>query len=192
MYLSELKIKNFRQFNDFSLSFNKGLNLLVGENNAGKSSVIDAIRLTLDTTSAEWVSLKDTDFHHGKDELSITLKFENLSSSELGVFLEHLTNEETESRHDRAILVVNLKAKLALNPFKKTRFIKTEFRSGLNGGGPTIDRDIREYLAATYLKPLRDAETELSAGNLQDFPKFLVVVLVWLVTLLQRSVLFSY
>ncbi|KPM00663.1 ATP-dependent nuclease [Vibrio splendidus] len=165
MYLSELKTKNFRQFNNFSMSFNKGLNLLVGENNAGKSSVIDAIRFTLDTTSAEWVSLKDTDFHHGTDELSIALKFENLSSRELGIFLEHLTNEETEPGHNRAILVVNLKAKLALNPFKKTQFIKTEFRSGLNGGGPTIDRDIREYLAATYLKPLRDAETELSAGR---------------------------
>ena len=94
MYLSELKTKNFRQFNDFSISFNKGLNLLVGENNAGKSSVIDAIRFTLDTTSAEWVSLKDTDFHHGTDELSIALKFEDLSSRELGIFLEHLTNEE--------------------------------------------------------------------------------------------------
>lgn len=165
MYLSELKAKNFRQFNDFSMSFSKGLNLLVGENNAGKSSVIDAIRFTLDTTSAEWVSLKDTDFHHGTSELSITLKFEDLSSQELGIFLEHLTNEETGSGPDRAILVVNLKAKLALNPFKKTQFIKTEFRSGYNGQGPTIDREIRDYLATTYLKPLRDSEAELSAGR---------------------------
>ncbi|EOV0084232.1 ATP-dependent endonuclease [Vibrio parahaemolyticus] len=165
MYLSELKAKNFRQFNDFTMSFSKGLNLLVGENNAGKSSVIDAIRFTLDTTSAEWVGLKDTDFHHGTSELSITLKFEDLSSQELGIFLEHLTNEETGAGPDRAILVVNLKAKLALNPFKKTQFIKTEFRSGYNGQGPTIDREIRDYLATTYLKPLRDSEAELSAGR---------------------------
>ncbi len=100
MYLSELKAKNFRQFNDFNMSFSKGLNLLVGENNAGKSTVIDAIRFTLDTTSAEWVSLKDTDFHHGTSELSITLKFEDLSSQELGIFLEHLANEETGSGPD--------------------------------------------------------------------------------------------
>ncbi|HIF9104799.1 TPA: ATP-dependent nuclease [Photobacterium damselae] len=165
MYLSELNAKKFRQFNDFSMSFSKGLNLLVGENNAGKSSVIDAIRFTLDTTSAEWVSLKDTDFHHGSSELSITLKFEDLSPQEMGIYLEHLTNEETGTGPDRAILVVNLKAKLALNPFKKTQFIKTEFRSGYNGQGPTIDREIRDYLATTYLKPLRDSEAELSAGR---------------------------
>ncbi|WP_369686248.1 AAA family ATPase [Photobacterium kishitanii] len=55
-----------------------GLNLLVGENNAGKSSVIDAIRLVLDTTSAEWVNLKSTDFLNGKNELQIQLKFGGL------------------------------------------------------------------------------------------------------------------
>ncbi|MGL0814635.1 AAA family ATPase [Vibrio vulnificus] len=79
MYLSELKAQHFRQFEDFSMAFNKGLNLLVGENNAGKSSVIDAIRLVLDTTSAEWVNLKSTDFLNGKNELQIQLKFEDLS-----------------------------------------------------------------------------------------------------------------
>ncbi|EGR0934317.1 ATP-dependent nuclease [Vibrio parahaemolyticus] len=165
MFLSELKAKNFRQFEDFSMCFNEGLNLLVGENNAGKTSVIDAIRLVLDTTSVEWVSLKDTDFHHGKSELSIQLKFEDLSQRELGIFLEHLTNEETTTGTDKSTLIVTLSAKLTLNPFKKTQFIKTEIRSGINNDGPVIERDIREYLAATYLKPLRDAESELSAGR---------------------------
>lgn len=165
MYLSELSAQNFRQFQDFSISFNKGLNLLVGENNAGKTSVIDAIRLVLDTTSAEWVSLKETDFLHGKSELSIRLKFEDLSPRELGIFLEHLTNEGTSSGPDKSALIITLSAKLALNPFKNTQFIKTEVRSGLDINGPVIERDIRAYLATTYLKPLRDAETELSAGR---------------------------
>lgn len=165
MYLSELKAQHFRQFEDFSMAFNKGLNLLVGENNAGKSSVIDAIRLVLDTTSAEWVNLKSTDFLNGKNELQIQLKFEDLSLRESGLFLEYLTNEEVTPGVDKSVLFITLSAKLAPSPFKKSQFIKTEIRSGINNDGPIIERDVREYLAATYLKPLRDAEAELSAGR---------------------------
>lgn len=173
MFLSNLKADNFRQFENFSMEFNKGLNLLVGENNAGKSSVIDAIRLVLDTTSAEWVSLKSTDFLSGKNELQIQLKFEELSPRESGLFLEHLTNEEVTPGDDKSTLFITLSAKLALNPFKKAQFIKTEIRSGLNSDGPVIERDVREYLAATYLKPLRDAEAELSAGRMSRLSQIL-------------------
>jgi len=165
MYLSKLKAQHFRQFEDFSMAFNKGLNLLVGENNAGKSSVIDAIRLVLDTTSAEWVNLKSTDFLNGKDDLKIQLKFEDLSLRESGLFLEHLTNEEVTPGVEKSVLFITLSAILAPSPFKKSQFIKTEIRSGINSDGPVIERDVREYLAATYLKPLRDAKAELSAGR---------------------------
>ena len=42
MYLSLLQIKNFRCFdgNEHSITFKKGLNVLVGENDSGKSFVI--------------------------------------------------------------------------------------------------------------------------------------------------------
>ena len=44
MYLSLLKIKNFRCFdgNEHIIAFNKGLNVLVGENDSGKSTIMDA------------------------------------------------------------------------------------------------------------------------------------------------------
>ena len=56
MYLSALKIHNFRQFgadqDSLVIEFNKGVTALVGENDAGKSSVIDALRLVLQTRTA--------------------------------------------------------------------------------------------------------------------------------------------
>ncbi|GAW94723.1 MULTISPECIES: ATP-dependent nuclease [Colwellia] len=165
MYLSKLKVQNFRQFKDFSIGFNKGLNLLVGENNAGKSSVIDAIRIALDTTSAEWVSISDTDFLSGKSELQIKLQFVGLSVRESGIFLEHLTTEDNSEQVEESLLYITLTAKLTQNFSKKTQYIKTEIHSGKNGDGPIIERDIRDYLATTYLKPLRDAEAELKAGR---------------------------
>ena len=51
MYLSKISIKDFRMFSDaVEVSFSKGLNLLVGENGSGKSSVVDAIRALLGET----------------------------------------------------------------------------------------------------------------------------------------------
>ena len=52
MYLSLLQIKNFRCFdgNEHSITFKKGLNVLVGENDSGKSAIMDAIKLVLGTT----------------------------------------------------------------------------------------------------------------------------------------------
>ena len=49
MYLSQLSIKNFRSIKDLTIDFEKDLNVFVGKNNTGKSSIIDAIRLALST-----------------------------------------------------------------------------------------------------------------------------------------------
>ena len=47
MYLKKLFIKNFRAFDEsgIELVFNKGVNAIIGENNSGKSSVIDYLRI---------------------------------------------------------------------------------------------------------------------------------------------------
>ena len=51
MYLSNITIKNFRQFGDgndaLNIAFNSGVTALVGRNDSGKSAVIDAIRYAL-------------------------------------------------------------------------------------------------------------------------------------------------
>lgn len=47
MFLEKFRVKNYRGIKDITLDFNKGLNILIGENNSGKSSVIDALRLCL-------------------------------------------------------------------------------------------------------------------------------------------------
>ena len=60
MYLKRLDIKNFRVFDEegVSLIFNQGVNAIIGENNSGKSSVIDAIRIAYSTVkySLQWTT----------------------------------------------------------------------------------------------------------------------------------------
>ncbi len=77
MYLSELRVWNFRMFGSkpnpegpekpalpgLRLCFNRGMNLVVGENDSGKTAIIDAIKLVILTQSHEYVRLEYEDFH---------------------------------------------------------------------------------------------------------------------------------
>ena len=96
MYLQELRISNFRCFSEpQTIEFSKGINVLVGENDSGKSAIIDAIRIVMGTTDQGWYRIEPTDFNaERKDvEIAITLKFSDLSKAEQASFLECLTCE---------------------------------------------------------------------------------------------------
>ncbi|WP_428552072.1 ATP-dependent nuclease [Pseudomonas edaphica] len=89
MYLSALKVQNFRKFgaepNHLFIEFNKGVTALVGENDAGKSSVIDALRFVLQTRDGEYVRLQPEDFHIPAEgpqatQITIVAKFADLAA----------------------------------------------------------------------------------------------------------------
>jgi putative ATP-dependent endonuclease of OLD family len=69
MHLSEIFIENFRGIGaqkdgrHLSLSLCPGLNVLVGENDSGKSTIIDAIRLVLTTRTQEGQRLTEDVCH---------------------------------------------------------------------------------------------------------------------------------
>lgn len=160
MYISDISIRNFRIFKEFKITLNKGMNVLVGENNSGKTALIDAIRYTLDTNSAEWIKIKADDFHNNSDNLSISIKFDDVDEFAYK-FVEHLTFEE----NGKNCLYVNLFCQKTDFEKNGQLYIRTEIKSGKNAEGPIIEREIRDFLSTTYLKPLRDAETELSSGK---------------------------
>lgn len=48
MHISKIHIENLKIFKDsFKLTLNKGINILVGDNESGKSTIIEAIHLAL-------------------------------------------------------------------------------------------------------------------------------------------------
>ena len=97
MYLSSIQIKNFRCFDDQAhiVEFKSGLTVLVGENDSGKSAILDAIRIVLGTTDLGWHRIEITDFHNEdiSKEISIVCKFSNLTPDEQAAFLECLSYE---------------------------------------------------------------------------------------------------
>ena len=73
MYLAEIKLWNFRKYSSasdeldlnaphFRLFLKNGLNVIVGENNAGKTAIVDAIRYVLGTQSREYLRPVINDF----------------------------------------------------------------------------------------------------------------------------------
>lgn len=44
LYISRLKIENFRCFQDVEIEFSEGLNVIIGENNCGKTTIIKALQ----------------------------------------------------------------------------------------------------------------------------------------------------
>ena len=39
MYISKIHIQNYRNYNDFTMNFHKGLNVIIGSNNSGKTGL---------------------------------------------------------------------------------------------------------------------------------------------------------
>ena len=48
MYLKEVQIRNYKNFLKARFLFQKGVNVVIGENDSGKTNLMQAIRLVLD------------------------------------------------------------------------------------------------------------------------------------------------
>ena len=51
MYIKSLELKNYRNYNDLSIEFEKGTNILYGNNAQGKTNVLEAIYVASTTKS---------------------------------------------------------------------------------------------------------------------------------------------
>lgn len=169
MIVSELKLYNFRKFksNDnepgLSITFHKGLNALIGENDSGKTAVIDAIKLVLLTQSNEYIRPTDEDFFIDSDGQSVTefrieCLLEDFTNNEAKNFIEYLDFCKVG---DKIIYSMHLYYKA----WKEKNRIFSELRIGDAVDGVVMDGRARELLKAVYLKPLRDAEREMSSGR---------------------------
>lgn len=174
MFLSQLKLWNFRKYGcgyerneeaNLIVNFNSGLNLIVGENDSGKSTIIDAIKIALGTQSYDNVRIEENDFYKGSGKrqknLKIECKFDQLSDIECGKFLEWIEFDDAGYPY----LTVRVIARLKEN---KIIIKKTAGKDGVD-----VTFEASDNLRVTYLKPLRDAENELSPGYKSRFAQVL-------------------
>ncbi len=169
MYLSQIIIQNFRQFGtgdeELSVELRPGVTALVGRNDSGKTAIIDAIRYALLTRDQEFIRVQPEDFHinpagQQAGEIYILCKLIGLSNTEKGALIEYLSYEE-----DEVSIYVHWSARKLSEAPGVRRWVDVSVRSGMDGAGPVFDTSVRELLAAAYLRPLRDAEREMSPGR---------------------------
>jgi putative ATP-dependent endonuclease of OLD family len=172
MYISVIGIENFRNFgsgpNAFVLPLKPGFTALVGENDAGKTAVIDALRLVLGTRDQEYLRVETSDFHHPTggqqaDQISVRLTFSGLSVPDRAAFAEYLTYAQGGDGSETSLIITWVAKRNTSNSARRVR--AAELRAGANGEGPLLDSEARSLLTATYLRPLRDAERAMGAGR---------------------------
>lgn len=172
MNLSELYIENFRLFGDalaaFRLEFQAGITAIIGENDSGKTAIVDALRLLLGTRDHDALRVEVQDFHVptegiARKEFWIRCRFDELSTEDVGTFAEYLSYRDA-TKDPKPTLFVNFRARLATGDLPR-RAITVETRSGEKADGPLLDAAARALLCATYLRPLRDAERALASGK---------------------------
>ena len=167
MYLSILRLWNFRKYctgadNEpgMEVHFQDGVNVLIGENDSGKTAIVDAIRYVLRTQSGEFIQFDDKDFYQDsdgnrKDEFKIECVFDGLNEQDSGLFWEWLSWNDDKTKY---LLKVWLYVK------RKDNAILPTFSAGIEGQADRMDSEARELLKVVYFKPLRDALTDMAHG----------------------------
>lgn len=159
MYLEKFIIKNFRGIEDVSLTFNKGLNVLIGENNAGKTAIIDALRICLSYgNQRREIYVSQSDFHQdknvicdGTDNIEFHLYFHIDIPEEAGWFNDLLCVQENGTQD------LQLHFRFYLDENER---VKYKVWGGANEG-QAIAPEVLFLIYHVHLDALRDAEQYL-------------------------------
>lgn len=168
MYLKNLKLWNFRKYGsntkfdidkpNLDLNFTKGVNVLIGQNDSGKTAIIDAIKLVLKTHSYDWLKIVNDDFYLDSNKLRIELVFVDLDPEEAKHFTEWLGWNKKVGEDPKCFLrlIYDVQRNLADN-----KILPSDVKAGVDPVGYQLNAEAREFLKTTYLKPLRNAQAEL-------------------------------
>lgn len=74
MYISNISIENFRGFHEATIiELNEKLNIFIGHNNSGKTSIIKALQILFDTSYSKRLSINEFNRQVSIDELKKVL-----------------------------------------------------------------------------------------------------------------------
>lgn len=144
MYIEKIKIKNYRNFSNFEMSFQDGLNVIIGSNNAGKTNLLRAISLM---NNPEAIGIHDFNknnilhnfnLEYKKEAPAIEIEYqichkiseentEDISIIKLISFLgldkieEQKKNRDDPSQYN---IIANVNMKYSVNPKNIDRYIK--------------------------------------------------------------------
>ncbi|MEW8544127.1 MAG: AAA family ATPase [Candidatus Thiodiazotropha endolucinida] len=158
MHLKSLGITNFRSCLDTIISFQSDLTVLVGENNGGKSNIIDAIRLlTLPLNGRRDRYPEDDDLLRGskESEFRIEGQYAELSPTVKGLLISGVP----DPTKDVAFFGMRYETKVEGSIRGRTSCWAGQFIESEPEHGST------DLIRHVYLPPLRDAQKVLGSGS---------------------------
>jgi len=167
MYLSYLKILNFRGIQSLELDLDPKINIIIGENGCNKSAVIDAIRLLYNLGEPiRDISLSISDFHEKvskKDDDSFTIEkatemtfiyiFKGLTTAQKGAFYEYMVIDPEDSNNDYAKITLRYEN-------RNGKYPHFTYSTG-DVEGQKADFKTFELFQHYYLGALRDSTRDL-------------------------------
>lgn len=157
MYLRSLKLSNFRSCYDTTVNLQPTLTLLVGENNSGKSNVIEALRLaTAPLNLRRTRFFEPEDRSHGRvgEPIELSLELDGLTPVQQAHYYPALDLDT-----DRALYAVRFRADEDV-----PKRSQVSFHAGKDIG-PDAEPETRGQIRHVYLEPLRNAQRELDSAN---------------------------
>ena len=158
MFLKKFNIKNYRCIKDASIDLNKGVNILIGENNSGKTAVLNALRICLSYGKQWrdiWVSVND--FHLDKndpdaeiEDIEFHLFFEIENAVETGIYNDFL------SVGDGGKQELQLHFRYYIDERSGVKKVRYNVWGGDNEG-QSITPDVLDLIYFIHLDALRDA-----------------------------------
>lgn len=173
MHLHKLSILNFRKLKSVEITFEAGLNILVGPNNVGKTTVIDALRALLNNQDEPTLRLSEDDIYRPKGgipagAIEFHYVFRDLTPDDEADFLAALVpNTQGE-------LEAHLHVRYS-DPDKSSGRLRAKRWSGLHEEN-TLGTEMMEDLRGVYLPPLRDAAFGLRPSRTSQLARLLHIL----------------
>ncbi|MEO3830279.1 AAA family ATPase [Actinomadura sp. B10D3] len=162
MFISEIKIKNFRALENIRVPLRADVTVLTGENNAGKTAVIDTLRhLTEPLDGRRPAPIEETDRYRfaADDVVQMAARLEGIIPGQAGTYIQGLV----EGTFDNGVRAASWSLTSEPAPLGRRRG-----RIGWSvGAGRELagEPEFRQAIRHVHMPALRDAVRELGEGS---------------------------
>ena len=172
MYLKQIVVKNFRVFDETGVDvmFRQGVNAIIGENNSGKTALIDAIRIAFSAV------VYKKDIYFGKSDFHVNAQGDRAKTAQLDIYLEdvpqyliEIWNPEQPTKGE-----FHLRFYIDVTPAGVEK-VKYKAWGGKSEGNP-LSADTFDSMNVAFLDALRDAENEMKPSRYSKLANLLTNV----------------
>ncbi len=159
MRLTSIEARNFRSLRDLRVPVCEHLTVVIGENNGGKSNLLDVVRLLTDPLDGRRDRFWDADDvarMPGSEAVELAATFKLTSADQLGIYSQGVLDDMQTVRYR-----VSYTAPVGAETRGRFTWVAGENRSSDRDPEP----EARGRLRHVYLPPLRDAQRELNSGS---------------------------